>query len=302
MGRLANGQPGPEICQCYNEKHPLMAGTLFVVATPIGNLEDVTARALRILRDVELIAAEDTRRTAHLLARYGITTRTTSLHEHNEHTKSSSLIERLKAGESIALVSDAGTPTVSDPGRHLIAGALAADIRVEPIPGPSAALAALSASGLATESFSFLGFPPNKTDERVRWFERLQHSGPTVVFFEAPHRIRWTLEELQRIVGDVHVVLAREITKKHEQFLRGPISAVLSHVVSPVGEFTVIVDVGLMANHAVAKEPTANSVFVEFCDLTNIDGFTRRRAISTLSRKHRLSAKRVYEMIEACKK
>ena len=164
-------------------------GTLFVVATPIGNLEDITVRALRVLREVTLIAAEDTRRTAHLLARHAITTKTTSLHAHNEHKKTTSLVYRLLAGDSIALVSDAGTPTISDPGSELIAAAIAAGVRVEPIPGPSAILAALAASGLSYDSFTFLGFPPTKSKERKAWFDRLVRVGGTVVFFEAPHRI-----------------------------------------------------------------------------------------------------------------
>src|SRR6195256_6406956 len=151
-----------------------MAGTLFVVATPIGNLEDITVRALRVLREVALIAAEDTRRTAHLLARHAITTPTTSLHEHNEAGKSAALVARLEAGESIALVSDAGTPTVSDPGSLLIRAAIDAGVRVEPIPGPSAVLAALAASGLPTDSFAFLGFPPTRSTDRKLWFDRLK--------------------------------------------------------------------------------------------------------------------------------
>src|SRR5437763_10120720 len=167
-----------------------MPGTLFVVATPIGNFEDITVRALRTLREVAVIAAEDTRRTQHLLARHGIATPTTSLHEHNEAGKSPSLIARLEQGESIALVSDAGTPTVSDPGGLLIRTAIDAGIRVEPIPGPSAILAALAASGLQAESFTFLGFPPIRSKDRKSWFERLQVAGGIVVFFEAPHRIR----------------------------------------------------------------------------------------------------------------
>src|SRR5215471_10930236 len=167
-----------------------MPGTLFVVATPIGNLEDITVRALRVLREVDVIAAEDTRRTAHLLARHGIATSTTSLHEHNEATKAESLVARLQRGESVALVSDAGTPTVSDPGGRLIRAAQGAGIRVEPIPGPSAVLAALAASGLPSESFTFLGFPPIKLNDRNQWFERLKRAAGTVVFFEAPHRIR----------------------------------------------------------------------------------------------------------------
>ena len=144
-------------------------GTLFVVATPIGNLEDITLRALRVLREVSLIAAEDTRRTAHLLARHAIATPTTSLREHNEAKKTPVLVARLQAGDSIALVSDAGTPTVSDPGRRLVAAALTADIRVEPIPGRSAILAALSASGMPFDMFSFMGFPPTKSNDRARW-------------------------------------------------------------------------------------------------------------------------------------
>src|SRR5262245_33189412 len=146
-----------------------MPGTLYVVATPIGNLEDITLRALRVLREVTLIAAEDTRRTARLLQHYSISTPTTSLHEHNEHRKSRALVERLLAGESVALVTDAGTPVVSDPGASVVAAAHGAGIKVEPIPGPSAAMAALSASGLPADQFLFLGFPPSRSRERRAW-------------------------------------------------------------------------------------------------------------------------------------
>ncbi len=155
-----------------------MPGTLFVVATPIGNLEDITTRALRVLREVAVIAAEDTRRTAHLLARYAITTPTTSLHEHNEHSKSRVLIGRLLEGQSIALVSDAGTPTVSDPGLKLIQQAIAAGVRIEPIPGPSAPVAALAASGIAAESFTFLGFPPTRSKDRKNVVRTVKKDGP----------------------------------------------------------------------------------------------------------------------------
>jgi 16S rRNA (cytidine1402-2'-O)-methyltransferase len=167
-----------------------MPGTLFVVATPIGNLEDITMRALRVLGEVAIIAAEDTRRTAKLLARYAIVTPTTSLHEHNEAAKTAPLITRLQAGESIAVVSDAGTPTVSDPGGVLIRAAIDAGIRVEPVPGPSAVLAALSASGLPTVSFAFLGFPPTRSSDRNAWFERMRDTRGTVVFLRVtpPYR------------------------------------------------------------------------------------------------------------------
>src|SRR4051812_43267749 len=226
-----------------------MSGTLFVVATPIGNLEDVSARALRILREVALIAAEDTRRTGNLLARYGITTRTTSLHEHNEHGKADAVIERLKAGDNVALVSDAGTPTVSDPGTHVITRAIEEGIRVEPIPGPSAILAAISVAGLRDQTFTFLGFPPTRLSERSAWLEQVRTAGRTVVFFESPHRIRATLEDLMRSVGDRDVLVARELTKAHEELVRGPITAVLERLVAPQGEFTVVIDVGQMTAH-----------------------------------------------------
>src|SRR6185436_70073 len=173
-----------------------MPGTLYVVATPIGNLEDVTLRALRTLREVSLIAAEDTRRTARLLQHYSISTRTTSLHAHNERDRTPALIERLSAGESIALVSDAGTPLISDPGQTLVGAARAAGIRVESIPGPSAVMAALSSSGLETPEFVFLGFPPARSKDRKIWFESLRSQSRLAVFFEAPHRIRRTLVDL----------------------------------------------------------------------------------------------------------
>src|SRR5438094_9535988 len=221
-----------------------MAGTLFVVATPIGNLEDITARALRILREVAVIAAEDTRRTANLLARYTIDAPTTSLHEHNERKKAASLVARLQRGDSIALVSDAGTPTISDPGQRLVRAAIDAGIRVETIPGPSAAVAALAASGLPTDTFVFLGFPPTRAHDRDDWMASLRLAGRTAIFFEAPHRIRAPLADVQRAIGDRPVAVARELTKTHEELVRGPISQVLGRLSEPRGEFTVVVDVG----------------------------------------------------------
>ena len=221
-----------------------MPGTLFVVATPIGNLEDVSARALRVLREVTVIAAEDTRRTAQLLARFAIPTPTTSLHEHNEKKKMAALVERLQRGEAIALVSDAGTPTISDPGLQLIRAAIEAGVRVEPIPGPSAAMAALAVSGLPTDTFTFLGFPPVKGSERSRWFDEVRAAGRTVVFFEAPHRIRQTLQQLLDALGDAEIAVGRELTKAHEELVRGPISVVIGSLGEPRGEYTVVVDVG----------------------------------------------------------
>jgi 16S rRNA (cytidine1402-2'-O)-methyltransferase len=282
-----------------------MAGTLYVVATPIGNLEDITVRALRILKEVALIAAEDTRRTAHLLTRYGITTPTTSLHEHNEHAKSSSLIARLKAGDNIAVVSDAGTPTVSDPGRHLIAEAIAAGVRVEAIPGPSAVVTALSVSGLADDEYLFLGFPPTRSKDRKEWMERLRKSATTVVFYEAPHRIVRTLEEIRDSAGDVHVLVGRELTKAHEELVRGPISEVLGRGLKIKGEFTVVAKIGHTTEHGVSntsESPPANVIGHEFGLMTASGATSRRQAINALARKYGLSAREAYQAVEASKK
>ncbi len=245
-----------------------MPGTLFVVASPIGNLEDISARALRVLREVRLIAAEDTRRTARLLARYAINTPTTSFHQHNESSKLATLLKRLQQGEDLALVSDAGTPTISDPGQHLVRAAIEAGVRVEPIPGPSAVLAALAASGIDAATFLFLGFPPIRSKDRKQWFEDLKGAGRPVVFFEAPHRIRSTLAYLQRVVGDCHVSIARELTKTHEEFVRGPISSVLKQLIAPLGEFTVVVNIGPITDIGQAEAATAEDLLNEFGHIT----------------------------------
>ena len=279
------------IRQWYNKHAALMPGTLFVVATPIGNLDDITLRALRILRDVAVIAAEDTRRTAHLLARHGIRTPTTSLHEHNESKKTAAIVSRLLAGDDVALVSDAGTPTVSDPGLSCIRAAIDADVRVEPIPGPNAAIAALSASGMAADSFTFLGFPPTRSNDRNMWFARLKSCRGTAVFYEAPHRIRRTLGDLTKFIGDRPVVLAREMTKIHEQLVKGPISTVLSQLKSERGEFTVVVEVGETTNYDQLSlvEPSS--------------GETSRRATVTAAAKSLgVSANALYAAVEQLRK
>jgi len=279
-----------------------MPGTLFVVATPIGNLEDITVRALRVLREVSVIAAEDTRRTAHLLARHAITTPMTSLHEHNEAKKAPAIVARLVAGEHVALVSDAGTPTVSDPGHRLVAGAIAAGVRVEPIPGPSAVMAVLAASGLPTDAFSFLGFPPTRAKDRNGWFERLQKRGGTVVFFEAPHRIRRTLEDLRRVAGDCQIVVGRELTKIHEQLVRGPISTVLNSDMPEKGEFAVVVDLGLTTDNVLTGRPSAELVALEFGDMTTNRRSSRRQAMATLARRYGIPTNEIYDVIESGKK
>lgn len=221
-----------------------MPGTLFVVATPIGNLEDITARALRVLAEVGLIAAEDTRRTARLLARYAIRTPMTSVHAHNEHKKSKHVVDRLLAGDSVALVSDAGTPALSDPGASLVRSAVEAGIKVEPIPGPSAVTSLLSVSGVASPAFVFLGFPPIKGAARRRWFDTLRSAGRTAIIFEAPHRIRTTLTELAERCGDPQLVVGREMTKLNEEICRGRASEMVESLGAIRGEITILVEIG----------------------------------------------------------
>jgi 16S rRNA (cytidine1402-2'-O)-methyltransferase len=278
-----------------------MSGTLFVVASPIGNLEDISARALRVLREVRLIAAEDTRRTARLLARYAIDTPTTSFHQHNESSKLAALLKRLQQGEDLALVSDAGTPTVSDPGQLLVRAAIEAGVRVEPIPGPSAVLAALAGSGIEADTFLFLGFPPVRAKDRTSWLEDLRGARRPVVFFEAPHRIRSTLAQLQKMFGDCDVTVARELTKVHEEFVRGPISGVLGRLVAPIGEFTVVIDIGQSTDSTASRAVTAAELLTEFGHMTTHDGLSRRKAISMLAKNHGMATNMVYDLLEQAK-
>ena len=279
-----------------------MPGTLFVVATPIGNLEDITARALRVLREVALIAAEDTRRTSHLLSRYAITTPTTSLHEHNESQKAASIVERLKRGDDVALVSDAGTPTISDPGQRLVRAAIEAEIRVESIPGPNAALAALAVSGFSSDSFTFMGFPPARSKDRSKWFDEVARVGGVVVFFEAPHRIRRTLDELQRVAGNCELLVARELTKKHEELVRGPISELLQRLGEPLGEYTVVANMGHTTNIGASQAPSPAELLLEFGVMTKSSHLTKRAAVSVLARRHNIAPNAVYDILETAKK
>src|SRR5688572_26257188 len=209
---------------------PDMPGTLFVVATPIGNLEDITLRALRVLREVPLIAAEDTRRTARLLARHAVSTPTISFHEHNARSRLPRLIARLQRGESVALVTDAGTPGISDPGTELVQACIEAGIGVDPIPGASAPLAAAVASGFPLMPLTIFGFPPHRSKDRSNWFSAVSKTTTTVTFFEAPHRIAETLRTAASILGERPMVVARELTKVHQEFLRGTAADVADQV------------------------------------------------------------------------
>jgi 16S rRNA (cytidine1402-2'-O)-methyltransferase len=278
------------------------APTLFLVATPIGNLEDITLRALRVLREVSLIAAEDTRRTAKLLSHYNIHTPTTSFYEQVEREKTPRLLERLAAGESIALVSDAGTPGISDPGYRLTTAAIAAGVRVEAIPGASSVLAALVSSGLPTRAFSFVGFPPPKAHARDRWLSALASNCETLVFFEAPHRIRETLEAVLMVLGDRPIVLGRELTKVHEELVRGPVSAVLAHLPIPRGEFTIVLGGAPERPQAIEPLPSPEGLLELFSQMIESGNFSRREAIGKLAERHGMTSREFYGVLEKAKK
>ena len=272
-----------------------MAGTLYVVGTPIGNLEDMTFRAVRVLKQVDFIACEDTRQTRKLLNHFEIDRPLVSCHEHNEQARAAEIVDALKSGSSVAVVSDAGTPLVADPGYRVVVAAIEAGIRVEPIPGPSAVLAALSASGLPTDDFRFGGFLPARRSQRLRTLEALRADETTLVFFEAPHRVIEALEDIATVLGPRRMVAAREITKLHEEFLRGPaneIQATLSARGQPKGEFTLVVSRPEAAAPSL-EEPVEAAVTRRISE-----GMGRMDAMKAVARERGISKHAVYEAVE----
>ncbi len=275
-----------------------MSGTLYVVATPIGNLEDVTLRALRVLREVSIVAAEDTRRTARLLQHYGIATPTIAFHEHSGPARVRLLIERLVAGESVAVVSDAGTPGVSDPGYELIRAAREHHIPIDPVPGPSAVLAALVASGFPMDHFTFLGFAPSRANARKQWLQELSAMEGLVVFFEAPHRIVAMLADLVDVCGNRPICVAREVTKVHQEFLVGVASEVLDRLAVTKGEFTIVLGPRPRANRTSDTPPSDVVIAKLFGHKTETTTGSRRSVIRDIATELGVSAKAVYEAIE----
>lgn len=278
-----------------------MSGTLFVVATPIGNLEDITLRALRVLREADVIAAEDTRRTAKLLAHYSIATSSLSFHAHNTRSRIPQLLARLERGEVVALVSDAGTPGISDPGIELIQACWDKGITVDPIPGASAPLAAAVASGFPLEPLTIFGFVPARAKDRKAWWMRLRSVGDTLTFFEAPHRIDQTLVEISLYFGGRPILIAREVTKRHQQLLRFNDASSIGQTPEPKGEFTVVVGPHTRDTSSPAEVSDA-LIYNEFCLMTEKQGSARRPAISALGHKYGRSAKNVYAIVERFKK
>lgn len=280
----------------------MSVGTLFVVATPIGNLEDITLRALRVLREVDVIAAEDTRRTAKLLAHHAIRTSTVSFHAHNSRSRIPQLLARLEAGQRIAVVTDAGTPGVSDPGVELVRACIEAGIPVDPIPGASAPLAAAIASGFPLEPLTLLGFPPTKAKDRSAWFTKASLLSGTLCFFEAPHRIARTLAEATQYFGDRPIVVGRELTKLHQEFLRGTAQELASRLTAPRGEFTVVVSPGETAGKIEASPVSDEQLAAEFGQDTETAGLRRREAVARLARRYGRPVRDVYAAIERGKK
>jgi 16S rRNA (cytidine1402-2'-O)-methyltransferase len=278
-----------------------MSGTLFVVATPIGNLEDITLRALRVLREADVIAAEDTRRTAKLLAHYSITTSSLSFHEHNTRGRIPQLLARLGRGEAVALVSDAGTPGIYDPGIELIQACWEKGITVDPIPGASAPLAAAVASGFPLEPLTIFGFVPARAKDRKAWWARLQAVGETLTFFETPHRIEQTLAEMPVYLGSRPILVAREMTKRHQQLLRFDNALAIGRTPEFKGEFTVVVGPRSVADTGFGNV-SDELIYKEFCRMTVDSCAARRPALSAVAKKYGRSAKDVYAIVERFKK
>ena len=275
-----------------------MPGTLYLVATPIGNLEDITYRAVRLLKEADIIACEDTRHTRKLLAHFGVSKPLVSYHEHNEEQRAEELIERLREGKSVALVSDAGMPVVSDPGYRLVRRAAEEGIPVVPAPGPSAALTALAASGLPSDRFTFLGFLPPRGAQRRETLRRIAETDTTVILFEAPHRILATLDDLRQVAGDRPIVAAREMTKIHEEFLRGTAEEVREELArrnSIKGEFTIVIG---KPPEKKAPEPDAEAIRAAVDEQTAA-GASRMEAIKAVARRFKLPKRRVYEIVAA---
>jgi 16S rRNA (cytidine1402-2'-O)-methyltransferase len=277
-----------------------LAGTLYLVATPIGNLEDITMRALRVLREeVALIACEDTRQTQKLLQHFDIRKPLITYHEHNEVPRSAAILEILERGESVALVTDAGTPLVSDPGYRVVSAAVAAGLPVVPLPGASAPLAALAASGLPTNEFRFIGFLPPKTHARQKLLQELAAETSTVIAFESPHRILDALLDIQSVLGDRPLVLARELTKLHEEFLRGSaaeIRALLLGKPSIKGEMTLVLGRAL-PGQVTPSQPPADPL-EEIARLES-SGMERMQAVKTVAKQLGLPKREVYRLLAA---
>lgn len=276
---------------------------LFVVATPIGNLEDITLRALRVLKEVDLIACEDTRHTRKLLNHYGISTPTISYYEQNEASRAEELVKELKAGKRIALVTDAGMPGISDPGFRLISRAVEQGIKVIPVPGASAVISALAASGLPTDSFQFHGFLPPKSGQRRKMFESIRASSQTNIFYEAPHRLKEAVEDIVAVLGVARpLVIARELTKVHEEFLRGPASEIVKELSSRdeiKGEITLLIG---KSSEDIPLGTQSQSIHARIRQLMAEQNLDEKAALKAIAKERGISKSEAYRELQRNKK
>lgn len=272
-----------------------MKGKLYLVATPIGNLEDITLRALKVLESVDLIAAEDTRHTLGLLNHFNISKPLISYYKQNEKTKSEILISKLLEGQNIAVVSDAGTPGISDPGEEIVKVAIENDIEIVPIPGACAFVNALIASGFSTKEFSFIGFLSAEKKERKEKLEDLKYETKTLIFYEAPHKLKTMLESVLEVLGDRKIVLAKELTKIHETFIRGTVSEILENIETIKGEFVILVEGSEVSSKEINKKKLGELSLEEHYEMYETQGFAKKEIIKKIAKDRGTNKNEVYQ-------
>lgn len=272
-----------------------MKGKLYLVATPIGNLEDITLRALKVLKEVDIIAAEDTRHTLGLLNHFEISKPLISYYKQNESTKSEVLVEKLLEGKNIAVVSDAGTPGISDPGEQIVKVAIENNIEIIPIPGACAMVNALIASGMSTREFSFIGFLSALKKDRKEKLEDLKYETKTLIFYEAPHKLKNTLEDMLEILGDRNIVLAREITKIHEEFIRGKLSEIIKRLDDVKGEFVVIVQGSDESKKDVELKDLNNLTLEKHYEFYEKNGMSKKEIIKQIAKDRGVNKNEIYQ-------
>ena len=276
-----------------------MIGKLYLVATPIGNLDDITFRAINVLKEVDIIAAEDTRHTLKLLNHYDISKPLISYHRHNEEVKSDILIEKLLEGNNIAIVTDAGTPGISDPGEEIVKEAIKNNIEIIPIPGACALTNALIASGLNTKEFAFFGFLPLNKKNRENVFNKIKKEGKTVVLYEAPHKLIKTLKDILNNIGNINCVLAREITKIHEEFIRGDISDLLEKIQEPKGEYVILLDLNNFKdnNKNNIEDEISEKTIEEQYKIYESQGMNKKDIIKQIAKNKNVPKNEIYKIL-----
>ena len=277
-------------------KESKMSGKLYLVATPIGNLEDITLRALRILKEVDIIATEDTRHTLGLLNHFEISKPLISYYKQNESTRSEELVEKLKAGKNIAVVSDAGTPGISDPGEQIVRTCIENNIEIIPIPGACAMVNALITSGMSTREFSFIGFLSAVKKYRKDKLEEIKYETRTLIFYEAPHKLKNTLEDMLEILGDRNIVLAREITKIHEEFIRGEISKIIEKLDDIKGEFVIIVEGNCESKKDIELKELNNLSMDKHYEFYEKSGMSKKEIIKQIAKDRGVNKNEIYQI------